>query len=621
MDPRIMLDSLDAGVAAIGPDWTIAEWSAPAARITGLAAERVVGRNFWSAFPAAKSTPLEQTLRDVLADGEPRMLVTPARAPELADTVFETRVTRAPGNYLLMLFRRLAQEGGPRSPTAPIPAAFDGERRLYPQLFDSLPIPALVVAIDGQILEVNPEGVGLLGGSTADATALRARSLGDWTTEPERAVLLATLRDAVHSRQQLHLTLDSGGEATREVDAVIENVAPGEPSAKLLFLALGVSRELLLQRQILKADRLSQLGALVSGVAHELNNPLAAIAAFAEMLKIDTKSPEQRESAEIIHAEAMRAGRVVQTLLDFARQRSRVRQAVAIKDVAERVVALQKSDLKKAGVQAAILIPDDVPAVIGDPQELQQVLLNVLANAGQAVAATGRPGKVVIGARRAGDQVVVTVEDTGPGVPPDIIDRVFEPFFTTKGEAGTGLGLAISSGLVNAMGGRMYIHNVEGGGASVVVELPMAPVSSVRPEVERPARGAERPLSVLIVEDEEPVRRGMVRMAERLGHRVASASGFDEAVARLKEAGAYDALLVDVHLDEAHSGFDLLETLRTEGRGRARRLIFTTGDSISAGTRDQLQVSQRPVLKKPFHLEELRQILLRVAGEQTGPPQ
>ena len=113
MDPRIMLDSLDAGVAAIGPDWTIAEWSAPAARITGLAAERVVGRNFWSAFPAAKSTPLEQTLRDVLADGEPRMLVTPARAPELADTVCETRVTRAPGNYLLMLFRRLAQEGGP----------------------------------------------------------------------------------------------------------------------------------------------------------------------------------------------------------------------------------------------------------------------------------------------------------------------------------------------------------------------------------------------------------------------------------------------------------------------------------------------------------------------------
>jgi len=618
MDPRIVLDNLDVGVMAISPDWTIAEWSAPAARITGLPAERVVGRNFWVAFPSTKATPVERVLRDVLADGEPRMLVTPARAPELKGMVFETRVTRAPGNYLLMLFRQVRQELDPQSPTAPILAAFERERRLYLQLFDSLPIPALVVAIDGQILEANPEGVGLLG--AADAPALRGRSLGDWAAEAERSALLATLRDAVHGRQQLHLTLDFGGEAAREVDAVIENVAPGESSAKLLFLAVDVSRELLLQRRLLKADRLSQLGVLVSGVAHELNNPLSAIAAFAELLKIDTKNPEHRESAEIIHAEAMRAGRVVRTLLDFARQRPRVRQAVAIKDVAERVVALHKGDLKKGRVQAFILIPDDLPAVIGDPQELQQVLLNALANAEQSVAATGRAGKVVIEARRVDDRVVVMVEDTGPGVPPDIIDRVFEPFFTTKGEAGTGLGLAISSGLVKAMSGRMYIHNVEGAGARLVVELPSAPVSA-QPEVERRARAVERPLSVLIVEDEETVRRGMVLMAERLGHHVASASGFDEAVARLKEAGVYDALLVDVHLDEAHSGFDLLETLRVEGRGRGRRLIFTTGDSISARTRDQLQVSERPVLKKPFRLEELRQILLRVAGEQTATPQ
>jgi len=125
---------------------------------------------------------------------------------------------------------------------------------------------------------------------------------------------------------------------------------------------------------------------------------------------------------------------------------------------------------------------------------------------------------------------------------------------------------------------------------------------------------------VLIVEDEETVRRGMLRMAERLGHRVASVSGFDEAVACLQGAGSYDALLVDVHLEEAHSGFDLFDTLRLEGRGLERRVIFTTGDSISARTRDQLQVSGRPVLKKPFNLEELRQMLNRMAGERTGAP-
>src|SRR5207244_12810959 len=167
------------------------------------------------------------------------------------------------------------------------------------------------------------------------------------------------------------------------------------------------------------------------------------IAAFAKLLNNETKHHEHRESAEIIQAEAMRAGRVVRTLLDFARQRPRVRQAVAIKDVAERVVALHKGDLKKGRVQAFILIPDDLPAVIGDPQELQQVLLNALANAEQAVAATGRGGQVGIEARRVDDRVVVMVEDTGPGVPPDIIDRVFGPCFTTKGDAGTWLGPAM----------------------------------------------------------------------------------------------------------------------------------------------------------------------------------
>ena len=115
---------------------------------------------------------------------------------------------------------------------------------------------------------------------------------------------------------------------------------------------------------------------------------------------------------------------------------------------------------------------------------------------------------------------------------------------------------------------------------------------------------------------------GSGRMAERLGHRVASASSFDEALACLQGQGSYDALLVDVHLEETHSGFDLFDTLRLEGRGLERRVIFTTGDSISARTRDELHVSGRPVLKKPFNLEELRQMLSRMAGERTGvPPQ
>ena len=349
-------------------------------------------------------------------------------------------------------------------------------------------------------------------------------------------------------------------------------------------------------------------------MAHELNNPLAAIAAFAEALALDPHQADLEESAEVIRSEAMRAGRIVQTLLDFARQRPRMQTAVDLREIAERVLALQRSALKKARIRTTVSVPNDVPAVSGDPQELQQVMLNAVVNARQAIESAGRPGQIVIVGRSTDHHVLVTVDDTGPGVPPEIIDRVFEPFFSTKAEHGTGLGLAISFGLVRGMGGRMWMQNVEGGGARLSFELP---VDAGSPDAA--ARAAGRPagqrLSLLVVEDEEAVRRAMALLAKRLGHEVTTVGRFADATERLAQPDArYDALLVDVHLDEAHTGFDLFDHLRTEGRGLEQRIVFTTGDSISTQTRDALERADRPVLRKPFSLDELREMLERVAS-------
>jgi len=611
MNPRALLDNLEAGVAAIGPDWTIVEWSAAAARMTGLAADRVLGQTFWTAFPLAQTTQIERLLREVLTTGRPRTYILPAGAPDVPGLVLETRVTRGPDDHLVMLFEPMRVELSSESREAQLLAAFEVERRLYLQLFNSLPVPALLLNSDGQILAVNPEGAKLLG--AADLAGARGRPLAAWVAEEHRPALATALHDAVAERQRLQLAIEVLGDSLREVQAVLVNVDPAVASPKLLFLAVDVSREMLLQRRLLQADRLAQLGALLSAVAHELNNPLAAIAAFAELLGANQSPVELKESADIILTEAMRAGRIIGTLLDFARQRPRMQAAVDLAEVVERALALQRGPLKKARVRADWVVPADLPAVIGDVQELQQVVLNAVVNARQAIESTGRPGQVVITARRADGHVLVTVDDTGPGVPPEIMDRVFEPFFTTKGEQGTGLGLAISFGLVRAMGGRMWIQNIEGGGARLAFELPLD-VGAVAAAAPAGTRPAPRSLAVLVVEDEESVRRGMVLLAKRLGHNVTSVAGFDEATRVLSDPGArYDAVLVDVHLDGAHSGFDVFEALQRQGR--ERRIVFTTGDSISARTREQLQGSERPVLRKPFSLGELREMLERVAGD------
>ena len=614
MNPRALLDNLEAGVAAIGPDWTIVEWSAAAARMTGLAADRVLGQTFWTAFPLAQTTQIERLLREVLTTGRPRTYILPAGAPDVPGLVLETRVTRGPDDHLVMLFEPMRVELRSESREAQLLSAFEVERRLYLQLFNSLPAPALLLNPDGQILAVNPEGAKLLG--AADLAGARGRPLAAWVAEEHRPALATALHDAVAERQRLQLAIEVLGDSLREVQAVLVNVDPAVASPKLLFLAVDVSREMLLQRRLLQADRLAQLGALLSAVAHELNNPLAAIAAFAELLGANQSPVELKESADIILTEAMRAGRIIGTLLDFARQRPRMQGAVDLAEVVERALALQRGALKKAGVRVDWVVLSDLPAVMGDMQELQQVVLNVVVNARQAIESTGRPGQVTISARPSDGHVLVTVDDTGPGVPPEILDRVFEPFFTTRGEQGTGLGLAISFGLVRAMRGRMWIQNIEGGGARLAFELP-ADVGAVEVTAAAAAGTARAPrsLAVLVVEDEESVRRGMVLLAKRLGHQVTSVAGFDEATRVLSDPSArYDAVLVDVHLNEAYSGFDVFDALRRERPGRERSVVFITGDSLSARTRDQLEASGRPVLRKPFGLEELREMLDRVAG-------
>lgn len=602
-----MLNSLEAGVAAVAPGWKISSWSPSAARLTGRPADEVLGAELWTAFPPLRRSEIESALGAVLADGITRTVTIPARASEGGGTAIEIEACRAEAEHLLLLIRTVS--GAATEGADPVAAAEEAECRLYAKLFDVLSTPAMILSGEGRIIQVNGPAAGFLGAQSA--AGLRGRDLAEWVRSSD---LPAAFAEAVKSPYRITVAVEvPGGEIVREAQLLFSTTDTDPRTARILCLATDVSREVLLQRRLLQADRLSQLGALVSGVAHELNNPLAAIAAFAELLKEDVKLPAVAESATIIHGEAMRAGRIIRTLLDFAKHQPRTLQAVSLPEVVDRVLMLQRSALRKARVSTSIAFGSQLPSLRGDPREIQQVLLNAVVNATQSIAATKRPGKITMSARLANGQVVVSVEDTGPGVPPDILDRVFEPFFTTKGEAGTGLGLSISFGLIRAMGGRMWLQNVEGSGARLSFELPVEPEAPKSELPSAPMR-ALRPLRVLLVEDQNAIRRAIELLAKRLGHDVTVCAGAEEAKARIADRDAiFDAFLVDVHLEEAHTGFEVFETLAQEGEGREKHLIFTTGDSISPETRDRLERAARPVLRKPFALDELRILLDRLS--------
>jgi two-component system NtrC family sensor kinase len=391
---------------------------------------------------------------------------------------------------------------------------------------------------------------------------------------------------------------------------------PDTEPPTVLIVARDISGERELRARLLETERLAAIGELVAGVAHEVNNPLGSISAFAQLLLRDpTLAGEHRDSIEVIRSETQRASQVVRDLLAFARRAPAERSAVDINELVERSLRLRGFQVTSARVQLVTELDSQVPAIEADSRQLQQVILNLVTNAIQAMAPRG--GGTLTVRTITNDDATVSIEvgDTGPGVPAHARAHIFEPFFTTKPEGeGTGLGLSVSYGIVASHGGEIRVADQPPGtGATFVVTLPVGGrVMPLRRSGDMPAIAPLSPLSgrrLLVVDDEPSLRAGLEAFGRMRGIEVVAAESGPVGLAAAN-AQRFDAVVCDLRMP-GMDGIAFHEELRRSHPALADRTVFVTGDVVDVSQRLG-PASRQPTVAKPFTFERLEETLAAV---------
>jgi two-component system NtrC family sensor kinase len=373
-----------------------------------------------------------------------------------------------------------------------------------------------------------------------------------------------------------------------------------------------------LQDQLIQSEKLSAIGQLIAGIAHDLNNPLASVVGFADFLAEVPHVPlALKEPLRVIQEEAERASNIVKNLLSFARKQDHQRRPTALRPLLDNTLLLLRNQLMAHRVETRIEVDPDLPMPDIDSNQIQQVFVNLMNNASQAIASSGRPGTIVVRARTWLDGVAVDVVDDGPGMSEALASQVFEPFFTTKPEGeGTGLGLSISQGILWEHGGRILLATEEGRGSTFTVQLPLA----TRPPAPQPDtrdRTPPRRLRVLVVDDEPHILHYMRATLEAWGHIPVVAADGVEGLSRMSD-DTFDLVISDLRMPRL-GGREFYEEVARRHPAMADRLVFATGDTVRGDTLAFLETLDRPYLQKPFSLAELRSLLADVARKASAP--
>lgn len=607
---RRLVSSAPQGIYAVDVAGRFTEMNAAGAKLLGRPLASLIGQHFTSVIAPEDVEHSSETFQRMISGF-------------VHDAEFRQRI-RTPGGEkrLLQVTQTTIREGDAIVGVHGIARDITQERfqeqrmRLLATALDGLQEGVSVSTGDGEYLYANTAHARLLGYDPGTLSSIKQSDfVADQAGQEQRTEILSTARASGSWSGRIQARRKMDGQLIT-LDVLVGRIdASGEE--QFFNIIQDATNAVARERQLRRTESLASVGTLLSGVAHELNNPLHSILNFAELLLRDERPDEEREDLDIIRREANRAAKIVSNLRLIARrsQEDEERDRVDLNEVVTHVLRLLEYRLRTSNISVSKDLADDLLPVWAVRTQIEQVVVNLVINAEQAMSTERGEGMLTIRTVPSLTGVALYVADNGPGIRPENLDRIFDAFWTTKppGE-GTGLGLSLVNSIVTEHGGTLRVESAVGTGAVFVIDLPRAAEGAGRPTKTEVLAAPDRPLRLLVVDDEPALRRSLQRYLSSRGHTVEVASEGRQALKLLSAARTgYDGILSDLKMP-GMGGLQFLERLREMPGGLENRLVFLTGDAAGGGAARLLVTSSVPLLLKPVRLEEVAYALERRAA-------
>ena len=372
------------------------------------------------------------------------------------------------------------------------------------------------------------------------------------------------------------------------------------------------------QFQVMEASRLVSVGEMAAGIAHEINNPLAAVMGFSQLVLRREVDEMVRKDLNKILAEAKRASKIIANLQSFARRYKPRKEYISVADIVQKILDFRSYELQVNNIEIITRFDPQTPYILGDEHQLEQVFLNIVTNAEQFMASANGEGTLTVTIESADEKVLITFSDDGPGILKDDLPKIFDPFFTTKEVgSGTGLGLSICYGMVHEHDGTITVESTYGEGATITIELPLPDLPAPSPaNIESPiATLPMEKMRILVVDDEPLIAECLSRALGDEGHLVELAKTGSELIEN-RNLTRYDIIILDVKMPGL-DGIELFERIKQLPDDVSSRVLFITGDTSNPATREFIASTGNPMLAKPFTLDGLVSSVCRFAMKQS----